>query len=170
MLNVLNVARALKEIKIKQLDDEFQQAIIGVINPLFPVNINISSETSGDELIRLLDNDVPRELRMTIIAAIVFDNDDIRRFYTDVERCQRDNVRNVEFDDNVKGNFILNNAFLVIVVVSVMMVIYVKSSVVRGNLPPSNSLPVIALIVKALSTDVTVVEKHIEKDLGEETP
>lgn len=105
-MNVLNVAKTLKGIKINQLDDEFQSRIIEVINPLFPMNININSETTGDELVNIMDTQVPRELRVNIMNAIIFKGDEIRRFFNDVERCQQDMVKNVEYDDNVKGNFL----------------------------------------------------------------
>lgn len=162
-MNVLNVAKTLKGIKINQLDDEFQSRIIEVINPLFPMNININSETTGDELVNIMDTQVPRELRVNIMNAIIFKGDEIRRFFNDVERCQQDMVKNVEYDDNVKGNFLSHTSVFIIILVLIMMGIYVSSENVRGEIPASKSVSVIAYIVKALSND----EETIEHEVGE---
>ncbi len=160
-MNVLNVAKTLKDIKIKQLDDEFQSRITEVINPLFPLSININSETTGDGILTLLDNEVPRELRVSIMNTAIFTGDDIRRFFLEVERCQRDMVKNVEFDDDVKSSFLSHTAFFVILVVAGMMAVYVYSPDARGDIPTSKSISIISYIVKALSNDTEIIKHEV---------
>ena len=158
-MNVLNIANALKEIKIKQLDDELQVKIISVINKAFPLNVNISSETTGSEIIDLLDNDVPRELREGIIQATVFVDDEIRRFFVEIDRVKREMVKNVDYDDTVKSTFISHGAFLIIIIVFAMMGGYTLTTSVRGELPESRVLPVIQYLIHSLSNDQNII-KH----------
>ena len=160
-MNVLNVAKTLKDIKLKQLDDEFQSRITEVINPLFPLNININSDTTGDEILTLLDTDVPRELRVNIMNTVIFSDDAIRRFFNDVDRCQRDMVKNVEFDDSVKSKFLSHTALFLIIAVLLMMGGYAITTSTRGDLPPSKSISVISYIVKALSNDTEIIKHEV---------
>lgn len=152
-MNVLNVAKTLKGIKINQLEDEFQSRVLQVINPLFPINVNINSETNGDELLKMIDDEVPRELRNDIMNAVIFRGDEIRRFFNDVERCQQDMMRNVEFDDTVKGTFLSHSALLVIIIVFMALAAYVWTPNSRGEVPESKSISLISTIVQALAND-----------------
>ena len=137
-MNILSATNALKEIKLKELDDEFQIALMNVINKAFPDTIRISCESTGDEIRKLIDTELPADARTELMQSSVFhDRNDIVRFFNNVERLQETHQRLVEFDDAVKGNFITSMAFLVIIVVVGLMTLYVLTENTRGKVPDS---------------------------------
>lgn len=160
-MNVQHTATALGEIKISQLDDEFQLTILNIINPLFPADISISSETTGKEIKALIDSKVPREQRVTIMKAVVFSGDTVRRFYNEIEKCQQAAIRDNEYGDSVKSNFIAQSALLEIIVVVILMAIYSNTAEVRGEIPESRVGIVIGHILTGLS-DVAKAEAGSE--------
>lgn len=150
-MNVLNISHVLKEIEIGQLEDEFQSKILNVINPLFPEDINIGTNTSGTELIDFVNNAVPRDMRLPILSAVVFSGDDVRRFYNEIERIQRDVAKEVQVDHRLKDSFVSHSAALAILVVIAMMAIYNISEGSRGVVPASKSLSVIEVVVRSIA-------------------
>lgn len=111
---------------------------MNVINKAFPDTIRISCESTGDEIRKLIDTELPADARTELMQSSVFhDRNDIVRFFNNVERLQETHQRLVEFDDAVKGNFITSMAFLVIIVVVGLMTLYVLTENTRGKVPDS---------------------------------
>ncbi len=137
-MNILSATNALKGIKLKELDDEFQIAIMNVVNTAFPDSVKVTAEATGDEIRRLIDHELPTVSRLELMRVNIFaENIDIVRFYNHVEKLQEAAQQALQYDDAIKGNFITNIALLVIIVVIALMGLYVYTEDTRGKIPES---------------------------------
>lgn len=137
-MNILSATNALKGIKLKELDDEFQIAIMNVVNTAFPDSVKVTAEATGDEIRRLIDHELPTVSRLELMRVNIFTvSNDIVRFYNHVEKLQEAAQQALQYDDAIKGNFITNIALLVIIVVIALMGLYVYTEDTRGNIPES---------------------------------
>lgn len=137
-MNILSATNALKGIKLKELDDEFQIAIMNVINAAFPDSVKVTADATGDEIRRLIDHELPATSRLELMRVnILAENIDIVRFYNHVEKLQEAAQQALQYDDAIKGNFITNIALLVIIVIISLMGLYVYTEDTRGNIPES---------------------------------
>lgn len=137
-MNILSATNALKGIKLKELDDEFQIAIMNVVNPAFPDTVRITGDTTGDDIRKLIDNELPASSRMELMKSAIFaENNDIVRFYNNVEKLQEAQQQAVNYDDAIKGNFITNLALLVFILVVGLMAVYIYTEETRGKIPES---------------------------------
>lgn len=137
-MNILSATNALKGIKLKELDDEFQIAIMNVVNTAFPDSVKVTAEATGDEIRRLIDHELPVTSRLELMRVnILAENNDIVRFYNHVEKLQEAAQQTLQYDDAIKGNFITNIALLVIIVIIALMGLYVYTEDTRGNIPES---------------------------------
>lgn len=137
-MNILSATNALKGIKLKELDDEFQIAIMNVVNTAFPDSVKVTAEATGDEIRRLIDHELPTVSRLELMRVSIFaENIDIVRFYNHVEKLQEAAQQALQYDDAIKGNFITNIALLVIIVIIALMGLYVYTEDTRGKIPES---------------------------------
>lgn len=137
-MNILSATNALKGIKLKELDDEFQIAIMNVVNAAFPDSVRITGDTTGDDIRKLIDNELPASSRMELMKSAIFaENNDIVRFYNNVEKLQEAQQQAVNYDDAIKGNFITNIALLVFILVIGLMTVYIYTEETRGKIPES---------------------------------
>ena len=137
-MNILSATNALKGIKLKELDDEFQIAIMNAVNTAFPDSVKVTAEATGDDIRRLIDNELPTVSRLELMRVNIFTvSNDIVRFYNHVEKLQEAAQQALQYDDAIKGNFITNIALLVIIVVIALMGLYVYTEDTRGNIPES---------------------------------
>ena len=137
-MNILSATNALKGIKLKELDDEFQIAIMNVVNNAFPDSVKVTAEATGDEIRRLIDHELPTVSRLELMRVNIFaENIDIVRFYNHVEKLQEAAQQALQYDDAIKGNFITNIALLVIIVIIALMGLYVYTEDTRGKIPES---------------------------------
>ena len=137
-MNILSATNALKGIKLKELDDEFQIAIMNAVNTAFPDSVKVTAEATGDDIRRLIDNELPTVSRLELMRVSIFaENIDIVRFYNHVEKLQEAAQQALQYDDAIKGNFITNIALLVIIVIIALMGLYVYTEDTRGNIPES---------------------------------
>ena len=137
-MNILSATNALKGIKLKELDDEFQIALMLIVNDAFPDSVKVTGEATGDEIRRLIDQELTATSRATLMRVAIFaESNDIVRFYNNVEKLQEAAQQALNYDDAIKGNFITNLAFLAIIVVATLMGIYVYTNDTRGKVPDS---------------------------------
>ena len=137
-MNILSATNALKGTKLKELDDEFQIAIMNVVNAAFPDSVKVTAEATGDDIRRLIDNELPATARLELMRVNIFTvSNDIVRFYNRVEKLQEAAQQALQYDDAIKGNFITNIALLVIIVIIALMGLYVYTEDTRGNIPES---------------------------------
>ena len=137
-MNILSTTNALKGIKLKELDDEFQIAIMNVVNAAFPDSVIVTAEATGEEIRRLIDQELPATSRLELMRVAIFaENNDIVRFYNNVEKLQEAAQQALQYDDAIKGNFITNIALLVIIVVVALMGLYVYTENTRGKISES---------------------------------
>lgn len=137
-MNILSATNALKGIKLKELDDEFQIAIMNAVNTAFPDSVKVTAEATGDDIRRLIDNELPTVSRLELMRVNIFTvSNDIVRFYNHVEKLQEAAQQALQYDDAIKGNFITNIALLVIIVVIALMGLYVYTEDTRGKIPES---------------------------------
>ena len=137
-MNILSTTNALKGIKLKELDDEFQIAIMNVVNAAFPDSVKVTAEATGDEIRRLIDHELPATSRLELMRVNIFtQSNDIVRFYNHVEKLQEAAQQALQYDDAIKGNFITNIALLVIIVVVALTGLYVYTEDTRGKISES---------------------------------
>lgn len=137
-MNILSATNALKGIKLKELDDEFQIALMLLVNDAFPDSVKVTGEATGDEIRRLIDQELTATSRAALMRVAIFaDSNDIVRFYNNVEKLQEAAQQALIYDDAIKGNFITNIAFLVIILVVSLMGVYVFTNDTRGQIPDS---------------------------------
>ena len=137
-MNILSATNALKGIKLKELDDEFQIAIMNVVNTAFPDSVKVTAEATGDDIRRLIDNELPTVSRLELMRVNIFTvSNDIVRFYNHVEKLQEADQQALQYDDAIKGNFITNIALLVIIVVVALTGLYVYTEDTRGKISES---------------------------------
>lgn len=137
-MNILSATNALKGIKLKELDDEFQIAIMNVVNAAFPDSVKVTAEATGDDIRRLIDNELPTVSRLELMRVNIFTvSNDIVRFYNHVEKLQEAAQQTLQYDDAIKGNFITNIALLVIIVVVSLTGLYVYTEDTRGKISES---------------------------------
>ena len=162
-MNILSATNALKGIKLKELDDEFQIAIMNVVNAAFPDSVIVTAEATGEEIRRLIDQELPATSRLELMRVAIFaENNDIVRFYNNVEKLQEAAQQAMNYDDAIKGNFISNLAFLVIIVVIALMAIYLYTEDTRGKVPESRVGRIATKIVDNLANSpvqTTIVEE-----------
>lgn len=151
-MNILSVTNALKEIKLEELDDEYQIMITEALSPYLPDGVSISAQTSGDEIRSIIDKQLDAATRKTILGLdIMEDHRVIVRFYNSVEKIQDSQSRAIEFDDAIKGNFIASLAFFEIVTVLILLGIYHITSPFRGTIPESKILASLDIIISNLA-------------------
>ena len=137
-MNILSATNALKEIKLSELDDEFQIAIMNVLNQALPDGVSISGELNGADIRKVVDTEIPNSSRRDLMQSTIFAHpNDIVRFYNNVERLQEAHIQAIIYDDAIKGNFITNMAVLAIILVVSLMGIYVYTNDTRGKVPDS---------------------------------
>ena len=137
-MNILSATNALKGIKLKELDDEFQIAIMNVVNTAFPDSVKVTAEATGDDIRRLIDNELPTVSRLELMRVNIFTVcNDIVRFYNHVEKLQEVAQQTLQYDDAIKGNFITNIALLSIIVVVALTGLYVYTEDTRGKISES---------------------------------
>lgn len=151
-MNILSATNALKGIKLKELDDEFQIAIMNVVNAAFPDSVKVTAEATGDDIRRLIDNELPTVSRLELMRVNIFTvSNDIVRFYNHVEKLQEAAQQTLQYDDAIKGNFITNIALLVIIVVVAMTGLYVYTEDTRGKISESKVGQIATKIVDNLT-------------------
>lgn len=137
-MNILSATNALKGIKLKELDDEFQIALMLIVNDAFPDSVKVTGEATGDEIRQLIDRELTAVSRAALMRVAIFaESNDIVRFYNNVEKLQESAQQALNYDDAIKGNFITNMALLVIIVVLTLMGIYVYTNDTRGKVSDS---------------------------------
>ena len=137
-MNILSATNALKGIKLKELDDEFQIAIMNAVNTAFPDSVKVTAEATGDDIRRLIDNELPTVSRLELMRVNIFTVcNDIVRFYNHVEKLQEVAQQTLQYDDAIKGNFITNIALLSIIVVVALTGLYVYTEDTRGKISES---------------------------------
>ncbi len=151
-MNILSTTNALKGIKLKELDDEFQIAIMNVVNAAFPDSVKVTAEATGDDIRRLIDNELPATSRLELMRVnILIQSNDIVRFYNHVEKLQEAAQQALQYDDAIKGNFITNIALLSIIVVVALTGLYVYTEDTRGKIPESKVGQIATKIVDNLT-------------------
>ena len=136
-MNILSATNALKGIKLKELDDEFQIALMLIVNDAFPDSVKVTGEATGDEIRQLIDRELTAVSRAALMRVDILESNDIVRFYNNVEKLQESAQQALNYDDAIKGNFITNMALLVIIVVLTLMGIYVYTNDTRGKVSDS---------------------------------
>lgn len=136
-MNILSATNALKGIKLKELDDEFQIALMLIVNDAFPDSVKVTGEATGDEIRQLIDCELTAVSRAALMRVDILESNDIVRFYNNVEKLQESAQQALNYDDAIKGNFITNMALLVIIVVLTLMGIYVYTNDTRGKVSDS---------------------------------
>ena len=136
-MNILSATNALKGIKLKELDDEFQIALMLIVNDAFPDSVKVTGEATGDEIRQLIDRELTAVSRAALMRVAILESNDIVRFYNNVEKLQESAQQALNYDDAIKGNFITNMALLVIIVVLTLMGIYVYTNDTRGKVSDS---------------------------------
>ena len=136
-MNILSATNALKGIKLKELDDEFQIALMLIVNDAFPDSVKVTGEATGDEIRQLIDCELTAVSRAALMRVAILESNDIVRFYNNVEKLQESAQQALNYDDAIKGNFITNMALLVIIVVLTLMGIYVYTNDTRGKVSDS---------------------------------
>lgn len=151
-MNILSATNALKEIKLSELDDEFQIAIMNVLNQALPDGVSISGEVTGAGIRKVIDTEIPNSSRRDLMQSTIFAlPNDIVRFYNNVERLQEVRIQAIIYDDAIKGNFITNMAVLAIILVVSLMGIYVYTNDTRGKVPDSKVANIAIKIVDNLT-------------------
>lgn len=151
-MNILSATNALKEIKLSELDDEFQIAIMNVLNRALPDGVSISGELNGVGIRKVIDTEIPNSSRRDLMQSTIFAlPNDIVRFYNNVERLQEVRIQAIIYDDAIKGNFITNMAVLAIILVVSLMGIYVYTNDTRGKVPDSKVANIAIKIVDNLT-------------------
>lgn len=151
-MNILSATNALKEIKLSELDDEFQIAIMNVLNRALPDGVSISGELNGVGIRKVIDTEIPNSSRRDLMQSTIFVHpNDIVRFYNNVERLQEVRIQAIIYDDAIKGNFITNMAVLAIILVVSLMGIYVYTNDTRGKVPDSKVAHIAIKIVDNLT-------------------
>lgn len=151
-MNIVSVTNALKEIKIKQLDDEFQIALIQTLNESLPDGFTVSAESSGTSIRKMFDEDIGAIARAAIMSSNVFsDTATMVRFYNNVEKVQESQAREVQYGDAIKGSVISNFGILAIIIVLTLMGIYLVTVESRGYVPESKTLSAIEYVLSSLA-------------------
>ena len=152
-MNILSVSNALKEIKISQLDDEFQTELVHVLTPAFAESgANMSTELSGDDLKRILNNDLTPATKTAMMNLNMFmDHGVVIRFYSNVEKIQQAMIQELNHDDDIKASFLSNLAVFEIVAVLITLGIYHLTEPFRGKIPESKILAGLDVIINNLS-------------------
>lgn len=161
-MNTLNVASALAGIKISQLDDEWQQKILTKLNDVIPGDVEVPLEATGDEIKRIVTVEVPKADRNAVIECVIFEGDEVRRFFTNVERCQQDTAKNLQYDDGVKGNFVSNAAIMSTLAILLMLGIYELTESSRGNIVESKTLSIVEMVVSSLSKGKAIIDEEVD--------
>lgn len=157
-MNILSATNALKGIKLKELDDEFQIAIMNIVNSAVPDSVTITGEATGDEIRNIIDSELPALSRTELMKNPIFsESSDIVRFYNNVEKLQEAQQQAMLYDDAIKGNFITNIALLVIIIVVGMMGLYAYTEDTRGTVPDSRVAHMAVKIVDNLAKPVPEV-------------
>lgn len=155
-MNILSVTNALKEIKLKELDDEFQIAIMNALNNVLTDNVKVGFDSSGDDMRRTIDHELNAVERTQIMQVRIFEDDrDIVRFFNNVEKVQQSHSQALQFDDAIKGNFFTITAVTITFVVLFMLGLYVATEESRGKVPDSRVLSVLNNIVSSLASEKT---------------
>lgn len=156
-MNILSATNALKGIKLKELDDEFQIAIMNAVNNAFPDTVRICGDSTGELMRQLIDNELPVVARSELMRSAIFNEpNDIVRFFNNVERIQEAHQQAIVYDDAIKGNFITNLGLLAIIVVVVLVGLYVFTEDTRGKVPDSKVAQIATKIVDALIATPTI--------------
>lgn len=150
-MNILSVTNALKEIKLKDLDDEFQTTILSRLNIHLPEGIVVTTDVSGNDIRLIFDEIIDPFVKLKILELNIIDNRDIVRFFNNVEKVQQYKIREVEYDDAIKGNFISTFSLFVTICVGILMGIYVTTDNSRGVIPESRVLSMAATVVDSLA-------------------
>ena len=151
-MNILSVTNALKEIKLKELDDEFQIVIVSLLNNCLPDSVSISRDSSGDDIRLIIDSGLDPIVRSQLLSIeFISDQTTVVRFYNNVEKVQQYRVREVEYDDAIKGNFFSTGSFFIIVIVLLLAGIYASTENTRGKIPESRILTVFDHAVQSLA-------------------
>lgn len=166
-MNILSVTNALKEIKLSDLDDEFQTTILSRLNIHMPEGTVITTEVNGNELRSMIDEISDPFTKLKILELNLIDNRDIVRFFNNVEKIQQNKLREVEYDDAIKGNFFSTLSFFCIIFVLILMGIYTLTPHSRGTVPESQVLGVIEYAVRSMSELHQVEEIPPETTEGE---
>ena len=151
-MNILSVTNALKEIKLKELDDEFQINIAATLNTHLPDTVTVSGESSGDDIRTMIDTAIDAVSRVQLLGIeFISGQQAVVRFYNNVEKVQQSKIRHVEYDDAIKGNFFSTCSFFIIIVVLVLVGIYEATDSTRGKIPESRILTVLDYAVQSLA-------------------
>ena len=155
-MNILSATNALKEIKLNELDDEFQIAIMNVVNMAFPDSVHIGGSSTGADIRKVIDNELPVQARVELMQAAVFEErNDIIRFFNNIEKVQEIHTQKVNYDDAIKGSFITAMAILVILIVGFLMSLYVLTEDTRGEVVDSRVASIVTKVVDNLAKPVT---------------
>ena len=151
-MNILSVTNALKEIKLQDLDDEFQINIMSKLNDVLPEGICITAESSGNDIRKIVDSGLEPAIRSNVMSLdFISKHEAVVRFFNNVEKVQQSKIREVEYDDAIKGNFISTFSFFVIICVGLLMGIYVTTEETRGKVPESKVLNIVNYAVNSLA-------------------
>lgn len=157
-MNILSVTNALKGIKLKELDDEFQIEIMRSLNQALPDGVNVTAESTGDEIRRIIDVDVPVLERNNLMQVdLMTDHKLIVRFFNNIERIQLANEKDSDYEDSLKGNIFASGAWICVIIVSIAMALYVLSADSRGKVPESRTWNLIQTVASALTVDPTTI-------------
>lgn len=151
-MNILSVTNALKEIKLIDLDDEFQIEIVQAITPHLPEGLALPATASGNDIRTILDTSLDALSRTAILNLdILQDHRTIVRFFNNVEKIQDANEREIDYDDSIKGNFIAALALFELILVGIALGIYVITEQSRAKIPESKILATLDIIINNLS-------------------
>lgn len=152
-MNILNMVIALKDIKIKELDDEFQIIIFKFFNEDPDIDITITDTMTGSEIRGLIENQGALVRSKIFNKSIINDSQTIVRFYAGVDKIQDNLQQKIIYDDAVKETFFINFGFFIIIVVALCMGLYHLSKDSRGYIPPSGIATVVGIIFEGLHGD-----------------
>lgn len=137
-MKILNMLIAAEEIKLNELDDEFQILILDFFNNDVDCDVTITSDMDGKQIRSIIENQSVHVRQYLLSRDVTGDSSVIVRFFSNIERIKEKAVISERHSDNVKETFFINLSVAILFITLLVVGIYGITTESRGIIPSSN--------------------------------
>lgn len=158
-MNLLGIAKVLKDIRVGELDTNSQIILANYINKAFTTEFEDVNELSGVDIINLLSKGLIAS--DAVMSREVFKHSSqLIYFLENVERIRNDRIYNSNLNDAVMGTSIAYFATLLLVLTLCCIAIYNVTGKSRSHIPESHVSQVLHILTESIVPDAEVGYTH----------
>lgn len=174
-MNLLGIAKVLKDIRVGELEADIQYTLATYINKAFTVEFDDVTQLTGTDIINSLSKG--HAVEGDVASRQVFkNNSQLIYFLENVERIRNDRIYNTNLNDAVMGTSIGYLAVLLLVITAMCIGVYGITTKSRGDVPESHVVQILHVLTESIvpnhegdqSNDATIEEPA--PDTGTQPP